>query len=154
MKDQFIAEKARYICGVHSSTELKFDETVKASSKAEDSTELTEDQCAGAVEKPAEQGDDESEIPSEEQIQLLAKVRAALDQQTQLLYEQYAQEQHPDNAEQQKALVADMQEQNFARYLSEVHQYQLLHQQQQLEQLAAINGASCGDEQTGAESNQ
>ncbi|TGZ57976.1 hypothetical protein CRM22_009794 [Opisthorchis felineus] len=122
--------------------------------KADDSTELTEDRCAGTVEKLAEQGDDESEVPSEEQIQLLAKVRAALDQQTQLLYEQYAQEQHPDNAEQQKSLVADMQEQNFARYLSEVHQYQLLHQQQQLEQLAAINGASCGDEQAGLESNQ
>lgn len=71
-----------------------------------------------------------------EQIRHQTAIREALDQQTQILYEQYAREQHPKDPEQQKDLVLQMQEQYFNHYLSDIQPNILSHRQQQLEQLS------------------
>ncbi|CAH8461989.1 unnamed protein product [Schistosoma haematobium] len=69
------------------------------------------------------------------------EIKSALVQQTKDLYEQYAREQFPKDLEKQKALVTEMQDQYFEHYLSEVYRFQLVHQQQQLEQLRAVRSA-------------
>ncbi|KAF6775344.1 hypothetical protein AHF37_05282 [Paragonimus kellicotti] len=77
---------------------------------------------------------EETEVDYEEQAQQQTVIRKALDQQTQILFEQYAREQHPKDPAKQKELVLDMQEQYFTRYMTEMQHSQLIHQQQQLDQ--------------------
>ncbi|KAH8853312.1 Golgi resident protein [Schistosoma japonicum] len=66
------------------------------------------------------------------------EIKSALVQQTKDLYEQYAREQFPKDPDKQKELIAEMQEQYFDHYFSEVYRFQLAHQQQQLDQLRAM----------------
>ncbi|TPP61205.1 Protein involved in maintenance of golgi structure and er-golgi transport [Fasciola gigantica] len=75
----------------------------------------------------------------EEHLKLHETIRRALDDQTNILYEQYAREQYPKNPQKQKELVLEMQEQYFQKYMSKVYTSQLLHQQQQFEQWRTLH---------------
>ncbi|CAH8439616.1 unnamed protein product [Schistosoma turkestanicum] len=80
------------------------------------------------------------------------EIKSALVQQTKDLYEQYAREQFPKDPEKQKALITEMQEQYLEHYLSEVYRFQIIHQQQQLQQLRAVKSAMKDSNDENAES--
>uniref|UniRef100_A0A1I8HEC4 ACB domain-containing protein n=1 Tax=Macrostomum lignano TaxID=282301 RepID=A0A1I8HEC4_9PLAT len=60
-----------------------------------------------------------------------AQIRAALNQQTAVQFRQYAAEQHPDDAYKQAELIAQLQEQHFQQYMTQVYQQQLKIQQEE-----------------------
>lgn len=61
-------------------------------------------------------------------------IRAVLNQQTYPQFSQYAAQQHPNDSQQQAALLAQLQEQHYQQYMQQVYRQQL-HQQQQYKQL-------------------
>uniref|UniRef100_A0A1I8G6G1 ACB domain-containing protein n=1 Tax=Macrostomum lignano TaxID=282301 RepID=A0A1I8G6G1_9PLAT len=60
-----------------------------------------------------------------------AQIRAALNQQTAVQFRQYAAEQHPGDANKQAELIAQLQEQHFQQYMTQVYQQQLKIQQEE-----------------------
>ncbi|CAH8441250.1 unnamed protein product [Heterobilharzia americana] len=88
----------------------------------------------------------------EDSTQKEIEIRSALVQQTKDLYEQYAREQFPRDPDKQKELIAEMQDQYFDHYLTEVYRFQLVHQQQQLEQLHAVRSMEKKSDGTNYES--
>lgn len=69
------------------------------------------------------------------------QIQEALNQQTYPHFKAYAEQQHPSNPQAQEELIKQLQEQHFEQYMNQVYQQQLLHQQQQAEQLRAIRKA-------------
>ncbi|ESO08287.1 hypothetical protein HELRODRAFT_117203 [Helobdella robusta] len=71
-----------------------------------------------------------------------ALVRNALNQQTYSQFRLYAQLQYPSNPQQQDALVVQMQEQHFIKYMQQVYSQQqlIIQQQQQQQNLKQQNG--------------
>ncbi|CAD5119721.1 DgyrCDS8316 [Dimorphilus gyrociliatus] len=61
-------------------------------------------------------------------------IRAVLNQQTYPQFSQYAAQQHPNDSQQQAALLTQLQEQHYQQYMQQVYRQQL-HQQQQYKQL-------------------
>lgn len=87
----------------------------------------------------------------EENLKLQETIRRALDDQTSILYEQYAREQHPKDSQKQKELVLEMQEQYFQKYMDKMYTSQLLHQRQQFEQWRTLHVAQpSGDADEGS----
>ncbi len=66
------------------------------------------------------------------------QIQEALNQQTFPHFKTYAEQQHPNNQQAQDDLIKQLQEQHFEQYMNQVYQQQLLHQQQQAEQLRAM----------------
>jgi len=69
------------------------------------------------------------------------QIQEALNQQTYPHFKAYAEQQHPNNPQAQEELIKQLQEQHFEQYMNQVYQQQLLHQQQQAEQLRAMKRA-------------
>lgn len=69
------------------------------------------------------------------------QIQEALNQQTYPHFKAYAEQQHPNNPQAQEELIKQLQEQHFEQYMNQVYQQQLLHQQQQAEQLRALKRA-------------
>lgn len=69
------------------------------------------------------------------------QIQEALNQQTYPHFKAYAEQQHPNNPQAQEDLIKQLQEQHFEQYMNQVYQQQLLHQQQQAEQLRAMKRA-------------
>ncbi|CAL8101955.1 unnamed protein product [Calicophoron daubneyi] len=111
-----------------------------------DTHEASKCKCAYSAEDNSSEPEDQ---PPDEEF-----IRQALNQQTNLLYEQYAREQHPEDPEKQKELVHEMQEQYFAHYMSEVHHFQLVHQQQQLEQWHHLSKTRAESDKAAASNNE
>ncbi|XP_059145919.1 Golgi resident protein GCP60-like isoform X2 [Physella acuta] len=57
------------------------------------------------------------------------QIRAALNQQTQVQFRQYAEQQYPNNKAMQDELIIQLQDQHFQQYMQQVYQQQLLQQQ-------------------------
>ncbi|CAF1001210.1 unnamed protein product [Brachionus calyciflorus] len=66
------------------------------------------------------------------------QIQEALNQQTYPHFKAYAEQQNPNNPQAQEELIKQLQEQHFEQYMNQVYQQQLLHQQQQAEQLRAL----------------
>ncbi|XP_060068399.1 Golgi resident protein GCP60-like [Ylistrum balloti] len=75
------------------------------------------------------------EMERQKQLDQEMQIRTALNQQTAVQFSQYAQQQYPTNKQQQEELIRQLQEQHFQQYMQQVYQQQLLHQQQQYQQL-------------------
>ncbi|XP_033734054.1 Golgi resident protein GCP60-like isoform X2 [Pecten maximus] len=75
------------------------------------------------------------EMERQKQMEQEMQIRTALNQQTAVQFSQYAQQQYPTNKQQQEELIRQLQEQHFQQYMQQVYQQQLLHQQQQYQQL-------------------
>ncbi|XP_069117100.1 Golgi resident protein GCP60-like [Argopecten irradians] len=75
------------------------------------------------------------EMEKQKQMEQEMQIRTALNQQTAVQFSQYAQQQYPTNKQQQEELIRQLQEQHFQQYMQQVYQQQLLHQQQQYQQL-------------------
>ncbi|CAH8828908.1 unnamed protein product [Trichobilharzia szidati] len=93
----------------------------------------------------------DEEFCSDQDLDQKDEIRSALVQQTKDLYEHYAKEQFPRDPDKQKELIAEMQEQYFDHYLSEVYRFQIIHQQQQLEQLREIKSVGKKSDDTNGE---
>lgn len=76
------------------------------------------------------------------------QIQEALNQQTFPHFKAYAEQQHPNNSQAQEELIKQLQEQHFEQYMNQVYQQQLIHQQQQAEQLRAMKKAQKKIEQT------
>lgn len=76
------------------------------------------------------------------------QIQEALNQQTYPHFKAYAEQQHPNNNQAQEDLIKQLQEQHFEQYMNQVYQQQLLHQQQQAEQLRAIKRAQKKQDQS------
>lgn len=76
------------------------------------------------------------------------QIQEALNQQTYPHFKAYAEQQHPNNVQAQEELIKQLQEQHFEQYMNQVYQQQLLHQQQQAEQLRAMRRAQKKQEQS------
>lgn len=77
----------------------------------------------------------QQELERQRQLVQEMQIRTALNQQTAIQFQQYAEAQIPNNKEQQGELIAQLQEQHFQQYMQQVYQQQLLHQQQQFIQM-------------------
>lgn len=94
-------------------------------------------------EKERQRQEEEARLKQEEeqnrQRQQEAQIRSALNQQTAAQFRQYVEQQYPGNPQQQEVLIAQLQEQHYQQYMQQVYQQQLLHQQQQYNQLQAMS---------------
>ncbi|KAK6182628.1 hypothetical protein SNE40_010270 [Patella caerulea] len=71
------------------------------------------------------------------QVEQQIQIRAALNQQTEVQFRQYAEQQYPANTQMQDELIRQLQEQHFQQYMQQVYQQQML-QQQQIQQQTTV----------------